>query len=159
MPGKLMNVSEPVEGDAHFDFEFLDWPFYWLARADRLYLSAMERALAPIGLDIPRWRVLMVLHSKKEASVSEISDHSIVKLSTMTKIIQRMCTDGLVECAPSETDRRVTMVSITPKGEITGLSAAKRANRITDRVFATFPQPELDKLQFLLRKLTAELEF
>lgn len=148
---------QPSPENANYEFEFLEWPFYWLARADRQYMLILERALATVGLDIPRWRVLMVLHSKTRASVSEISDHSIVKLSTMTKIIQRMNADGLVTSEQSSADRRVTVVSITPKGEAAGRAASEIASRIMKQAFAQFSTEEINQLNGLLRKLTQEL--
>lgn len=152
-----MSMERAGSTDTNYEFEFLEWPFYWLARADRQYMSILERALATIDLDIPRWRVLMVLHSKKKASVSEISDHSIVKLSTMTKIIQRMVAEDLVSSEQSSADRRVTVVTITPKGEAAGRAASEIASRIMRQAFVQFSQEEIAQLNGLLKKLTREL--
>lgn len=159
----MMNKISPpsdVSGQKNsgYDFDFIEWPFYWLARADRLYVSTIERALSAIELDIPRWRVLMVLHSRKSASVSELSDHSIVKLPTMTKIIQRMTTDGMVTSAPSETDRRVTMVTITSEGEVLGQKASEIALRVMRRSFESFSEAEVEQFVALLKKLAGVLE-
>lgn len=140
-----------------YEFDFLNWPFYWLARADRAYLAKLEIILGKVNLDIPRWRVLMVLHSKSPVSVSEIAEHSIVKLSTMTKIIQRMQKDGLVQTAPSARDGRVTEVSITKKGDEAGKKAWKEANRIMENSFSGFSKEERLALTKLLQKLTNNL--
>lgn len=140
-----------------YEFEFTEWPFFWLAKADRAYHAILEGAMAKRGLDIPRWRVLMVLHSRRSASVSEIAEFSIVKMSTMTRIVQRMQADGLVQSAQSETDRRVTMVNITPKGDEAGRDAWQAANRIFERAFANFTEIERQILPSLLKKLSAEL--
>ena len=140
-----------------YEFNFRDWPFYWLARVDRQYHSVLERVLARISLDIPSWRVLMILHSIGTASVSEIAEHSIVKLSTMTKIIQRMEAEGFVSSAPAEHDRRVTMVTITAKGEEKGRAAWVESEKIKDRVFAGIALEDRDQMIGLLRKLSGQL--
>ena len=140
-----------------YDFDFEDWPFYWLAKADRAYLAVLEVILSQLGLDIPRWRVLMVLHSRTTASVSELAEHSIVKLSTMTKIIQRMRVDGLVDTASSRKDGRVTEVTITKKGERAGKTAWTEANIIMQSAFSDFTDTEQKIMQALLQKLALNL--
>lgn len=149
--------AEVIGKRQDYEFDFHDWPFYWLARADRTYLSIMETALGRMGLDIPSWRVLMILHAKQSASVSEISEHSIVKLSTMTKIIQRMQAAGLVEVSQSKKDGRVTIVTITDEGEKAGRDCWDEARRIVDRVFEDFTDVEQQVLLALLRKLSNSL--
>jgi len=76
-------------------------PFYWLTRAHGRYLASMEAVLRGMGLDAPRWRVLMTLHEDNRASVSEIAEHSNAKLSTRAKIVRRMKQDGFVACSPT----------------------------------------------------------
>lgn len=157
MARKSQTDAKAIDNVRGYEFDFLDWPFYWLARADRTYMSIMETALGRIGLDIPSWRVLMILHSKQSASVSEISEHSIVKLSTMTKIIQRMQAAGLVEISQSKKDGRVTIVTITEEGEKAGRDCWEEARRILDRVFEDFTDVEQQVLIALLKKLSDSL--
>ena len=145
----------PEETDRNFTFR--SWPFYWLAQANGRYLRNMEVALKAIALDIPRWRVLMSLHEEGCASVSEIADHAIVKLSTMTRIVQRMQADGLVICRPRESDARVTEVMLTSKGEAAGQQAWQAANRIYDHAFRSLNKADIETLNRLLRRLSGNL--
>ncbi|MBS7661591.1 MarR family transcriptional regulator [Pseudomonas lalucatii] len=115
IPKKRRNRYNPASEDFHKE----DFPFYWLARVHARYSMNMEKLLKKVDLDIPRWRVLNILHENHEASISEISEHSIAKLSTITKIVYRMKDDGLVETRQSAQDGRVTQVSITAKGHQT----------------------------------------
>lgn len=131
-----------------------EWPFYWITRSASLYLERLEVELKRAGLDVPRWRVLMSLHANNSSSVSEIAELAIVKLPTMTKIIQRMVAEGLVISRTSAADGRVTEVLLTETGRrarhrawavarevyaqaFTGISAAdiRRLNGILGRVF------------------------
>ncbi|PTQ13253.1 MarR family transcriptional regulator [Sphingomonas oleivorans] len=141
----------PEMDAASFDVE--EWPFYWLSRVVGRYLRQMEAALKPIGLDVPRWRVLMVLHDGEPASVSEIAEHAIVKLPTMTKIIQRMQADGLVECRARETDGRVTEVILTDAGFAARDKAWTVAHSVYRRAFAGVKTGEKKMLNRLLRQV------
>lgn len=150
-------VQEPeIAGDAT-PFNMEEWPFYWLTRFTGRYLLQMELALKPLGLDIPRWRVLMTLRNRETMSVSEIADHAIVKLPTMTKIVKRMQADDLVQCRQSAADGRVTEVSLTPEGVVAGRKAWEAANRIYERAFEDLSRKDVSTLNKLLRTITRSL--
>lgn len=113
------------------DFVKEEFPFYWLARVYGVYTLEMERALKPIGLDIPTWRTLLILAERGTSSMSEISLHAIAKLSTVTKLVYRMKAEGLVDTATSEQDARVTVVGLT----VAGREAIERGQLATRHIF------------------------
>jgi MarR family transcriptional regulator, organic hydroperoxide resistance regulator len=113
------------------EFNKEDFPFYWLARVYGVYTLEMERALKPIGLDIPTWRTLFILQQQGASSMSEISLHAVTKLSTVTKTVYRMKAEGLVDTATSDEDARVTMVKLTPLGQ----EAIERGRLATQHIF------------------------
>lgn len=114
------------------DFSKEDFPFYWIARLNNIYVHHMEKALRKVGADVPTWRVLFILKQNGTCSMSEIALHAVVKLSTITKIVYRMKADGLVETRPSAVDGRVTEVSLTAHGE----EMIVEMQRATEKVFA-----------------------
>ena len=116
--------------DAEFDLP--SWPFYWITRSNNAYLGTLESVLKRTQLDIPRWRVLMLLYGDRARSVTYLAEEAIIKLSTMTRIVQRMGQEGLVKTRPGEADNRVTEVLLTPKGD----DARQRAQRAAYKVFA-----------------------
>ncbi|MGO3743573.1 MarR family winged helix-turn-helix transcriptional regulator [Kerstersia sp.] len=93
-----------------------DFPFYWVARLNNLYVQRMEKALRRVGADVPTWRVLFILKENGTSSMSEIALHAVAKLSTITKIVYRMKADGLVDTQTSAQDGRVTVVALTERG-------------------------------------------
>ena len=98
------------------DFKRQEFPFYWVAQLNALYSQEMERLLKKVDMDIPRWRITMILLEHSELSISEIADHAVAKLPTTTKILYRMRDEGLVLLKTSPEDGRVTLVSLTEKG-------------------------------------------
>ncbi len=155
--GASADVSENESMSRPSDFSFRRWPFYWVARLGGVYFSRMEAALKPIGLDLPKWRVLSTLFEKERLSVSEIADHAISKLSTMTKIIQRMQADGLVTCEPCATDGRVTQVIITDKGREAGQQAWDIADRIFREAFKGVSATQQRQLVQTLQAITENM--
>ncbi|MCA0201739.1 MAG: MarR family transcriptional regulator [Proteobacteria bacterium] len=80
------------------------------------YYGLLEDALKKVGVDQPRWRVLMILGAKNPSNMSELSERAVIKNSTMTRLIQRMQAQGLVRSAPHPKDNRVSEVYLTPVG-------------------------------------------
>lgn len=150
-------IEVPEASGNAVPFNMEEWPFYWLTRFTGRYLLQMELALKPIGLDIPRWRVLMTLRNRETLSVSEIADHAIVKLPTMTKIVKRMQADNLVDCRQSAADGRVTEVTLTPQGVVAGRKAWEAANKIYGRAFEDLSKKDVATLNKLLRTITRSL--
>ncbi len=149
-------VPSAISASGEFDIE--QWPFYWLTRFTGRYLHEMEIALKALGLDIPRWRVLMSLRGDKVLSVSEIADNAIVKLPTMTRIVQRMQIDGLVRCRQSASDRRVTEVELTDAGKRAGQQAWAVADSLYTRTFGKIPADDVMRLNRTLRTLNRNLD-
>jgi DNA-binding MarR family transcriptional regulator len=92
----------------------------------------------------------MTLYEDRRVSVSAIADACVIKLSTATRIVQRMAKDGLVETRPSLSDRRVTEVSLTPKGEALRHQAWAIAEGVLAHAFAGVGEPERQRLNHLL---------
>jgi MarR family transcriptional regulator, organic hydroperoxide resistance regulator len=139
-------------------FRMEDWPFYWLARVSRGYAHDMDIVLKRVGMDVARWRVLMMLRQTRSASVSELAFHGVLKLSTMTKTVQRLEGDNLVKTATKPTDARVTEVFLTKAGEDACERVRKQAGRIYRQAFEGFSAKDINDLNMILRRIHENLE-
>ncbi|MFC3051984.1 MarR family winged helix-turn-helix transcriptional regulator [Kordiimonas pumila] len=142
--------------DEHFDLEA--WPFYWLSKAHGQYFAKLENALREVELDIPRWRVLMLLEPERARSVSYLASGAIIKVSTMTRIVQRMQEEGLVITRPRETDARVTEVLLTGNGRRARTLAWQKANGIFTHTFKDIPLDTITTLNDTLGVIVKNLE-
>jgi MarR family transcriptional regulator, organic hydroperoxide resistance regulator len=140
-------------------FRIAEWPFYLMTQATGRYAMEMDRALHRLDMDLASWRALMWLHERNPSGVSEIADGAVMKLSTMTRVIQRLEKRGLVKLARRETDARVTDVHITSEGEKTVARIRLVAARIFHLVFHDFDTKEVAHLNALLRRVLARLDF
>ena len=139
-------------------FDASDWPFFWLTHASGLYVSRLETRLKKVVLDVPRWRVLMCIRPGEACSVSEISHLAIIKLPTTMKLVQRMASEGLVQCRARESDGRVTEVSLTGAGEQARKLAWQTAAKIFAKVFPGGVRQDLAKLNSLLQSMVERLK-
>jgi MarR family transcriptional regulator, organic hydroperoxide resistance regulator len=166
-PGKLSvapgsrsaRADAKQRGDPAFpDFKIADWPFYLMTRTAGRYALDMEHALRRIDLDLASWRGLMLVHETNPSSVSEIADRAVMRLSTMTRVVQRLETRGLVTLARRESDARVTEVCITNAGERAVSQIRKVASRIYHLAFGDFEATEVATLNALLRRVFDNLD-
>jgi DNA-binding MarR family transcriptional regulator len=139
-------------------FKIVNSPFYWLARVDGRYALSMDAVLKKVGMDVPRWRVLMLLTEHSPASVSELAEHAIIRLSTMTKIILRMKAEDYVETRPSVADGRVTEVLLTEKGRQAVEQVRTQAGRIFQQAFHDLDDPMIKTLNEVLQHIFHNLE-
>lgn len=134
------------------------WPFYWISRVDQRYVQVLEKRLKPIGIDAPRWRVLMSLHEDTYLSVSEIAEFSAMRLNTTTKVVQRLIADGLVTTRVRPTDARATEVTLTAEGERMGALALAEVRDIFELAFRSVSNQEMDVLNTILEKVFSQLK-
>lgn len=138
---------------AHPEFLLAGSPLYWLARVAGRYRLDMDMVLKPIGMDVPRWRVLAILTEHEPASVSELCDHAVIRLSTMTRIVQRLADAGLVDTRQRAADGRVTEVTLTDAGRAAADSVHTLASHIYRLGFDGFSAEEIATLNDTLKRL------
>ncbi len=134
------------------------FPFHWINRVSARYYLDLEVALKRVGLDVPRWRVLIILDEIGPASVSHISAHAVMKLSTMTKLLQRMEADELIQLSASDRDARVTQAELTVAGRRAAQAVRTEGLRVFERAFKGVSTEEGEHLVSLLQRIFANLE-
>ena len=155
----MTDDQEPRRFDpASPEFRLDASPFYWLTRVSGRYLLAMERSLKAIGMDVPRWRVLMILSEQEPAAVGLLAESSVVKLATMTRIVQRMEKAGLVTTGPRATDARVRDVSMTEQGRTALQQVRAEGSQVFGRAFVGSDDGEIEDLVRHLRRLFTSLD-
>ena len=138
-------------------FSVSHYPFYQLNRAVSRYTVVIEARLREIGLEVPGWRVLMILGEASPRSTGEIAQAAVINLSTMTRIVARMARAGLVRQGRRVGDARVREVYLTD----TGAEMLRRARSVTAPVYAAaiggFSEAEFVQLLGLLARMHENL--
>jgi DNA-binding MarR family transcriptional regulator len=138
-------------------FQVDKYPFYLLNRLVSRYNVIIEARLKTIGIDIPYWRVLMILGQKAPRSVGQIAETAVIPFSTMTRIVQRMSGAGLIACTPLETDNRVIEVALTSAGEIKLAEARTLTAPVYAQVIKGFSIEEFENVTANLGRLYENL--
>ena len=134
------------------------YPFYLLNRAVSRYNVVIESQLRGIGLDIPSWRVLMILGEAEPLPIAQVAKSAVINISTMMRIVERMQKAELIETVPSESDGRVTELRLTTLGR-KKLAAAREATApIYHKLIRGFSASDFSKLLDILGRLHDNLE-
>ena len=80
---------------------------------NRFYKPLLDR----LGLTYPQYLVMLVLWEEDGLPVKEIGERLFLDSGTLTPLLKRMQTAGLVKRTRSTEDERQVIVALTPQGE------------------------------------------
>jgi DNA-binding MarR family transcriptional regulator len=117
--------------------------------------NAVVRAYRPLldELDITylQYMVLMVLWQESSSNVKELGGRLGLDSGTLTPLLKRLESKGLVERKRSDQDERVRIISITKQG----LSLKKKAQGIPQKLACTIGLPAAQGIE--LKKICEQL--
>jgi DNA-binding MarR family transcriptional regulator len=152
-------VDNRLLGDPGTDaFQVEKYPFFLLNRLVGRYNGVIDIRLRAIDLDIPSWRVLMILGEREPRGVRDIADAAVIPLSTMTRMIQRMTAADLVRVMESPADARVTEVRLTYHGQSKLAEARLATAPVYSEIIRGVDASDFDALIRLLNTLYINLE-
>ena len=140
------------------DFDILAHPMYWVASLNSLYFQTMEKRLKPMGMDVARWRIAMILRAYGEISVSTASHLAVNRLSTTTKLVQRMEKEGLLNSYKDSKDERVTLISLTQAGRDLLEEALIETHYIFPKIFQGISPEEAEAFVNTMKKMSDNLK-
>ena len=138
-------------------FTLEDFPYYWITQVHAQYVQNIDNALKKYGLDNSRRRIMLALSSKPHASVSELSDMIISKMSTTTKIVYRLKDEGLVDTYSCENDARITRVVLTDKGQQMTNKINDLTNVVLEQSFEGLTPLQIEKMMESLQHIFKNL--
>jgi len=87
-----------------------------LYTASRLITQAYHPLLGEYGLTYPQYLVLLVLWEKDAQPVNDIAKRLLLETNTVTPLLKRMETEGILTRTKGEKDARQMIVTLTKKG-------------------------------------------
>lgn len=128
----------------------LCFPLYTISKEiTRRYTPLLE----PLNLTYPQYLVMLVLWEFGELSVSEIGEKLHLDSGTLTPLLKRLQTKGLVERTRSQKDERSVTISLTEQGKLLENKAIDIPQKLGDCL--ALSTDEITMLVKLIVKLTA----
>ncbi len=121
-----------------------DEPFFQdlLARASYALVDGFAQEVHRHGTSLPVWRVMAALCADPGQTVGALAEACLLQQPTMSKLLDRMVRDGLVERTQDARDRRAVRVALTPEGQAKAAELMSAAARYEAEVLARHPQAE-----------------
>ena len=139
--------------------EMLAWRCYVETNAD--LMAALERDLAPTGLDLGDYQVLVFLSESPERSLRMCDLAARLQLSPsgLTRRLDGLVRANLVERRGSPRDRRVMLAALTSKGlRALEESAPVHVASVRRRMIDLLDENELRVVAGVFQKIRARLE-
>jgi DNA-binding MarR family transcriptional regulator len=87
-----------------------------LAQAHHLVSREFHAVASVHGFSPSEWRVLATLASGDPMSIGRLARLTVIKQSTLTRVLDRMEAADHVRRVPHPADRRITLVALSPAG-------------------------------------------
>ncbi|HKY32895.1 MAG TPA: MarR family transcriptional regulator [Candidatus Polarisedimenticolia bacterium] len=129
-----------------------------LMKAHNLLLREARRGL-PAGMTLPQFDVMAQLAREPLGLTSvQLSRRLLVSAGNLTGIVDRLEREGLARRAAHASDRRATLVRLTPAGRRRIGRILPRHVRGIEDLLAEVPRADLQALRELLGRLCVTLE-
>ena len=123
-----------------------------LYAVSRLVIQQYKPLLDELGVTYPQYLVLLVLWEQEEIPVKEISQKLFLETNTLTPLLKRMQSNGILERKRSKTDERVVIISLTPKGKELQKRAIEIPNKLVHKLDCFSTEEDVFVLKRILDK-------
>lgn len=124
-----------------------------LAQASHLISGEFHRIVTAKGFTVSDWRVLASLDGAEPMSIGALARLTTMKQPTLTRVVDRLQGRGHVRRIAHESDRRVTLIEITPAGDKLVAGLIELAKEHERRVLEPFGLARSNDLKNTLRKM------
>jgi MarR family transcriptional regulator for hemolysin len=125
-----------------------------LARNLRNYF---DRQVAALGVTRSQWAMIAVVATNPGATQRMIADALEMSEASAGRLVDRLCSEGLLTRRSREDDRRAKAIYISDAAEPLLEKLTVIARESEDRMFRGFSEAEIETLQALLDKVYANL--
>lgn len=150
-PAALVDLPPPMQQPA----ELLP---YLLNRTTSRLNQLWRHAIRPQGLTTPRWQVLSVLAEFDGSRVGTLASMIGLEQPALSRVVDQMERDGLVERRPAAADSRVVEVWITSVGRRVHAELLPAATDYVQDLVAGFTPEEIDSMARLLGRMLDNVE-
>lgn len=97
------------------------------------------------SLNHSHFQILSVLKKEGKLPISEVSKKLVISMPNMTKLLNKLIDEELIERTPGEKDRRIINISLTDKGNIFLEDIFLEIQSSLKNKLSSLPDDKLDK--------------
>ena len=134
----------------------IDYLSYALAAAHREVHTSLTARLKEFGVQIEAWRVMETLGSTPAVTMSELAALVLMNPPTLTKLVDRMVSNGLVHRQIARHDQRQVNLVLTDLGRKRMAQIRDQVRFEDDQILKSIGPENAATLLGLLRKIGPE---
>jgi DNA-binding MarR family transcriptional regulator len=131
---------------------------YVLNRVTNRLNADFQTALRKRGMTLTHWRVLAFLNETDGLGVSALGDRTVTDQSTLSRALQQMERQGLVERLANSADNRFVEVHVTTRGKVLFAEILPLALQLRDRALDGLAEADRERLLDLLSQILDNLQ-
>ena len=135
------------------DFDLEQAIPYLLARTGARMGNAFAKAIKSSGLSLVEWRVCASLNHRAGQTLSQLSLNASIDLSALSRLIDRLISQGWVERQRSDQDARALHLLLTKEGKQLTSGLIPLARRYEKTAITGFTDAEVAMLRDMLHRI------
>ncbi|MGV8933311.1 MAG: MarR family winged helix-turn-helix transcriptional regulator [Gallionellaceae bacterium] len=126
---------------------------YELVRTYQAFESYSASNIRALGLTAPQFDIIATLGNTQGMSFKELGEKTLITKGTLTGVVDRLTARNLVRRVACPHDARSQYVQLTKAGQKMFESVFPAHLKHMERVFSSYSQQELDKIETVLQRL------
>ena len=134
---------------------------FLISRIKQTGTRIFDRMLAASGIDAfngAQGRILYVLWQNEDISISALSAQTSLANTTLTSMLDRMESSGLIVRKPDPKDRRSRLIVLTDKARALQADYERISQQMSERYYIGFSEQEITEFEAYLQRVLANLE-
>ena len=127
---------------------------YSLATAHRKIHNSLKKRLKEYGVQVEAWRVMEILESEAKLTMGDLAEVVLMNPPTLTKLVDRMVSDGIVHRRVGNEDQRQVNLVLTELGHKRIAQIRKEVQSEDDLIFEKMGHEKAELLKSLLSELS-----
>lgn len=139
---------------------FNDLIMPWLGKLGKIFSRKLEQSFKKnnINLTKEQWVVLKNLNQKDGLTQNELAERMYSDKTSVTRLINNLEKKKMVSRCECDTDKRVNLVCLTPKGEAIFYEALPMIRAIAQEMQNNLNKTEINTTMNLLQKVFQNLD-
>ncbi|MBU5274475.1 MarR family transcriptional regulator [Levilactobacillus brevis] len=125
----------------------------WLSLANRYTRIALDRRLQPYRLNASMYYYILRIHEQPKLTQDRLISLTYLNPSNVTRAVNQLVNLGYVRKRQSKTDKRVSELSLTKKGEALYPEIVKLRQEVADGLLTDIPAEQHDALVGQIRQV------
>lgn len=156
MADRAVEIPAPTTAEPGFDLE--SHIFYLFTQIFGRRNRHLAEILRPFAITVPKWRVLAVLSGRQDCTMSRLAELTTIDRTTLTRTLDQMVDEGLVERRGDAEDRRSVLLRLSAAGRVTFRRVLPEVIAQNERAVRGFSAAELVAFRDALHRMVRNLD-